>query len=55
MILVASDPAEESNVYEQITTGSRWADISAVKTGRVYQIPRGLGLVRSSGVDKSAS
>ncbi len=41
VILVASDPAEESNVYEQITTGSRWADISAVKTGRVYQIPRG--------------
>lgn len=41
VILVASDPAEESNVYEQITTGSRWAGISAAKTGRVYQIPRG--------------
>lgn len=41
VILVASDPSEESGVYEQIMTGSRWADISAVKTGRVYQIPRG--------------
>lgn len=41
VILVASDPAEESNVYEQITTGSIWAGVSAVKAGRVYQIPRG--------------
>ncbi|MBN1630861.1 MAG: ABC transporter substrate-binding protein [Thermoleophilia bacterium] len=41
VILVASDPAEESNVYEQITTESQWKTITAVKNGEVYQIPRG--------------
>jgi iron complex transport system substrate-binding protein len=40
-ILVASDPAQESNVYEQITTSSDWATITAVKEKRVYQVPRG--------------
>ena len=41
VILVASDPKNESNVYEQITTGSQWKTIAAVKRERVYQIPRG--------------
>jgi len=41
VILVASDPAEESDAYEQITTGSQWATVTAVKKGQVYQIPRG--------------
>lgn len=41
MILIASDPAGESNVYEQITTESRWATVAAVKNREVYQIPRG--------------
>jgi iron complex transport system substrate-binding protein len=41
VILVASDPAEESNVYEQITTGADWSTIAAVKNKQVYQIPRG--------------
>jgi iron complex transport system substrate-binding protein len=41
VILVASDPAEESNVYEQITTGADWSTITAVKEKRVYQVPRG--------------
>jgi iron complex transport system substrate-binding protein len=41
VILIASDPNEESNVYEQITTESRWATVTAVKNGEVYQIPRG--------------
>lgn len=41
VILVASDPAEESNVYQQITTGADWSQIAAVKTNDVYQIPRG--------------
>jgi iron complex transport system substrate-binding protein len=41
VILVASDPAEESNVYEQITTGAEWATVTAVKNKQVYQIPRG--------------
>jgi iron complex transport system substrate-binding protein len=40
-ILVASDPAQESNVYEQITTSSDWATVTAVKEKRVYQVPRG--------------
>jgi iron complex transport system substrate-binding protein len=41
VILVASDPVEESNVYEQITTQADWATITAVKNHQVYQIPRG--------------
>jgi iron complex transport system substrate-binding protein len=41
VILVASDPTQESNVYQQITTGSNWATIAAVKSNKVYQIPRG--------------
>ncbi len=41
VILVASDPNQESNVYEQITTGSQWKTVTATKVGRVYQIPRG--------------
>jgi iron complex transport system substrate-binding protein len=41
VILIASDPAEESNVYEQITTQSRWATVTATKNKQVYQIPRG--------------
>jgi iron complex transport system substrate-binding protein len=40
-ILVASDPAQESNVYEQITTSSDWATVTAVREKRVYQVPRG--------------
>jgi iron complex transport system substrate-binding protein len=41
VILVASDPAEESNVYEQITTGADWSTITAVEEKQIYQIPRG--------------
>lgn len=41
VILVASDPAEESNAYQQITTGADWSTITAVKTKQVYQVPRG--------------
>jgi iron complex transport system substrate-binding protein len=41
VILVASDPSEETNVYEQITTGEDWANIDAVKNGQVYAIPHG--------------
>jgi iron complex transport system substrate-binding protein len=41
VILVASDPTQESNVHEQITTGSNWTSITAVKNKQVYQIPRG--------------
>jgi iron complex transport system substrate-binding protein len=41
VILVASDPKEESVAYEEITTGDQWKTIAAVKNGRVYQIPRG--------------
>jgi len=40
-IFVASDPAGETNVHEQITTGADWATIQAVKDGRVYEIPHG--------------
>ncbi len=41
VILVASDPKEESVAYAEITTGSQWATMAAVKDGQVYQIPRG--------------
>lgn len=41
VILVASDPAEESNVYQQITTQGQWSTVTAVKNKQVYQIPRG--------------
>ena len=41
VILVASDPKQESVAYEEITTGSQWATVTAVKNGEVYQIPRG--------------
>jgi iron complex transport system substrate-binding protein len=41
VILVASDPAGETDVYGQITTGADWATIEAVKTGQVYAIPHG--------------
>ncbi len=41
VILVASDPKEESVAYHEITTGSQWATMTAVKSGQVYQIPRG--------------
>jgi iron complex transport system substrate-binding protein len=41
VILVASDPKEESVAYDEITTGSQWKTITAVKDGNVYQIPRG--------------
>ncbi len=41
VIMVASDPAGETNVYEQITTGADWRTIQAVKDGRVYAIPHG--------------
>lgn len=41
VILVASDPKEESVAYDEITTGSQWATVAAVKKGQVYQIPRG--------------
>lgn len=41
VILVASDPGEETNVYEHITTSSEWASIQAVKSGQVYVIPHG--------------
>jgi iron complex transport system substrate-binding protein len=40
-ILVASDPAEETNVYEQITAGADWATVQAVEDGQVYVIPHG--------------
>jgi len=41
VILVASDPTEESTAYQEITTRAEWSGISAVKNRRVYQIPRG--------------
>ncbi len=41
VIMIAGDPAGELNVYEQITTGTDWATIRAVKDGRVYVIPHG--------------
>lgn len=41
VIVVASDPAGETNVYEQITTSADWATIKAVQDGRVYVIPHG--------------
>lgn len=41
VILVASDPTEESTAYHEITTRSEWSNIAAVKNHRVYQIPRG--------------
>ncbi|MCE5252963.1 MAG: ABC transporter substrate-binding protein [Actinomycetia bacterium] len=41
VIVVASDPSGETNVYEQITTGEDWATIQAVEDGRVYVIPHG--------------
>lgn len=41
VILVASDPAGETDVYGQITGGADWKTIEAVKTGRVYSIPHG--------------
>lgn len=41
VIVVASDPAGETNVYEQITTGADWATIRAVQDGRVYVVPHG--------------
>ena len=41
VILVASDPKQESVAYDEITTGSQWATMAAVKNGEVYQIPRG--------------
>jgi iron complex transport system substrate-binding protein len=40
-VFVASDPAGEMNVYEQITTGGDWNTIQAVEDGHVYQIPHG--------------
>jgi len=41
VIIVASDPAEESTAFEQITTSSDWATIAAVKNKQVYVIPHG--------------
>jgi iron complex transport system substrate-binding protein len=41
VIVVASDPSGETDVYGQITTGSDWATIQAVEDGRVYVIPHG--------------
>lgn len=41
VILVASDPKDESVAYEEITTGEQWRTVQAVKNGKVYQIPRG--------------
>jgi iron complex transport system substrate-binding protein len=41
VILVASDPANESQAYDLITNGGSWANISAVKNKQVYQIPHG--------------
>lgn len=41
VILVASDPKQESVAYEEITTGEQWKTVQAVKNGKVYQIPRG--------------
>jgi iron complex transport system substrate-binding protein len=41
VILVASDPANESQAYQLITKGSDWANITAVKNKQVYQIPHG--------------
>jgi iron complex transport system substrate-binding protein len=41
MILVASDPDNQSQAYDLITKGSDWANITAVKTKQVYEIPHG--------------
>jgi iron complex transport system substrate-binding protein len=41
VILVASDKDQESTAYEQVTTGDQWKSVTAVKDGKVYQIPRG--------------
>ena len=41
VILVASDKDQESTAYHQITTGGQWKTVTAVKSGKVYQIPRG--------------
>lgn len=41
VIMVASDPTGETNVYEQITTGADWRTIKAVKDKRVYAVPHG--------------
>ena len=41
LILVASDPANESQAYDLITKGSDWANITGVKNKQVYQIPHG--------------
>jgi iron complex transport system substrate-binding protein len=40
-VFVASDPAGEMNVYDQITNGGDWSTIQAVEDGHVYQIPHG--------------
>ena len=40
-IFVASDKDQESTAYHDISTGADWRTISAVKNGKVYQIPRG--------------
>jgi len=41
VIVVASDPSGETDVYGQITSGDDWATIQAVETGQVYAIPHG--------------
>jgi iron complex transport system substrate-binding protein len=40
-VFVASDPAGEMNVYDQITGGGDWNTVQAVNDGNVYQIPHG--------------
>jgi iron complex transport system substrate-binding protein len=41
LILVASDPSQQTQVFKAITTSADWASIAAVKTKAVYQIPHG--------------
>jgi iron complex transport system substrate-binding protein len=41
VILVASDKDQESTAYQQLATGDQWKSVTAVKNGKVYQIPRG--------------
>ena len=41
VILVASDKDQESTAYRQIATGEQWKSVTAVKDGKIYQIPRG--------------
>ncbi len=41
VILVASDPTQETAVWQHVTSSSDWSVIAAVKNNAVYQIPHG--------------